>query len=177
MPKRTWGENFKRFWTGEMFPDDDEAQAELPHGEPLTPQASSGSFRAGRCFCGCGSKVSLTARTMNKQGHRTQQLLDGLDVLEARVTAVLNQNPAEDERTKHRLESIITICEPVRHAGNDYLKQCTSATHYGLMPAVVSPVQYKMEWISWRNWAESLVAMGENSDAALLAGAREHDAS
>ena len=121
---------WRKFWSGEMYPDTDPPQDQDGLSEAgIEPSGISG-FQSGRCFCGCGEKVSFKAKTMNKQGHRTQQLLDALTALQTRAAKIIEDNPSEDERTIHRLRSISTVCEPICHAGKDYIRECKSCLLY-----------------------------------------------
>jgi hypothetical protein len=95
------------------------------------------------CFCGCGRKVGLTTRGMNKQGRRTVELLDKLRAAREKLE---REGPAVEGGDSGPL--IARLGEMIEE-GEEYEGFWTYAVHGGELPPPSEVRPFKRAWVEW----------------------------
>lgn len=87
-----------------------------------------------KCFCGCGEEVGgLADRGINKQGHRTVELLGQLEFLREQVG---------------ELDSVGCLDSLIQE-GEEYRDDWAAILHTGATPPRSEAKRFKKEWEAW----------------------------
>jgi hypothetical protein len=104
------------------------------------------------CFCGCGEQVGFTDRGINKQGHRTLELLAKLEHVQSNIGQL---------DSHHALDSLI-------EEGEDYAAEWTALRH-GETVARGEARAFKRQWENWGKRGMTLTTVLQK-DAAPTSG-------
>jgi hypothetical protein len=126
------------------------------------------------CFCGCGRKVGITSRGMNKQGRRTVGLLAKLrearDMIERDLplaTGRFRSANADDfqglEMTDPEVrdameEGVTELVENLIAQGEEWEQFWTDAVHGDYLPPPKEARAFKQEWEAWGHQGMATIA-------------------
>lgn len=98
-----------------------------------------------RCFCGCGDKIGLTQRGVNKQGRRTVEQLEKLRGIEARTEVLRAAGDLEFQAAANRFLEVLRF---LIGEGEGYESSWKDIVHFDMTP-VEGILDFKRAWNEW----------------------------
>lgn len=96
-----------------------------------------------KCFCGCDRKVGFTDRGMNKQGHRTVELLEKTRA----IRAIIEERGPLGEGGD--VTGILKSYDKMIAEGEQYESDWADVLHSGGDMPPSQALAFKREWLDW----------------------------
>ena len=117
-----------------------------------------------RCFCGCGDKIGLTKRGVNKQGRRTVEQLEKLRGIEERTERLRSSEGAEFQSASDELVEVLHL---LIREGEDYESTWRLIVHADYIPAE-GIMNFKRAWNEWGRGTFTLAPLYKSKDDQVL---------